>query len=102
MEILGGLLTTWLDTKYCAIDVQDDGDELTARVGDVGEMTSGVLKNEGGDAMTFQNAGFAVAFNFEDLRAKVAPSGTQWRDPDMPRSFETRSGARANWTWQVT
>lgn len=101
MEILGGLMSEWLPSDFCSIDIQDDGDQLTAKVGDVGEIHSGVLKNEAGDAMTVQNAGFAVAFQFEDARFRIAPSGTQWSDAVLPRSFETRSGGRGSWTWNV-
>lgn len=102
MEILGGLVETWLDTSYAKIEIDDDGDSLTAKVGDVGEVRSKVLKNEAGDPMTLSNAGFAVAFNFPDATFRVAPSASRWSDPEMPRPFETRSGARASWQWAVS
>lgn len=101
MAILGGLMSKWLPTIYCAIDIQDDGDELTAKVGDIGEVKSSVLKNEAGKAMTMQHAGFAGVFQFPDEKFRVAPSGSRWADPDLPRPFETRSGARAEWAWNV-
>ena len=101
MEILAGLMSTWLPTSYCAIDLKDDGSELSARVGEVGEIKSSVLKNEAGDAMTVQHAGFAGAFQFDDERFKVAPSAARWTDPDLPRAFETHSGARADLTWRI-
>jgi hypothetical protein len=101
MEILGGLVSKWLPSNFCKIDVEDDGDKLTARVGDIGEVRSEVLKNDLGDAMTMQNAGFALAFQFDDAKFRIAPSGTKWSDPDMPRPFETFSGARASWKWAV-
>ena len=101
MEILAGLMSNWLPTNYCTIEIQDDGNELVAKVGSVGQVESSVLKNESGNAMTFENAGFASAFQFDNLRAKIAPSRTKWKDPQMPRSFETHSGARASWNWKV-
>jgi len=101
MEILGGLMSKWLPTNYCAIDIQDDGDELKAKVGDVGEVRSSVLKNEAGNAMTMQHAGFAGGLQFLDEKFSVAPSSSRWADPDLPREFETRSGARAAWIWNV-
>ncbi len=101
MEILGGLMSSWLPSEFCGIDVQDDGEQLTAKVGDVGEIRSAVLKNDAGDAMTVQDAGFAVAFNFTDSRFSVAPSDSRWEDSDLPRTFDTRSGARAPWSWNV-
>ncbi len=102
MEILGGLVSNWLPTQYCDIDVEDDGKKLTARVGDVGVVRSEVLENEAGTAITTQGAGFAVAFNFDDAAFKVAPSRTEWSDPKMPRPMQTKSGARATWQWVVS
>ena len=101
MEIIGGLMSSWLSSDFCGFDVQDDGEQLTAKVGDVGEIRSAVLKNEAGDAMTVQNAGFAVAFNFPDSRVSIAPTDSRWADSDLPRSFDTRSGGRADWSWTV-
>ncbi len=102
MEIIGGLVSKWLPSNYCKIDIEDDGDKLTAKVGDVGEIRSEVLKNDLGDAMTLKHAGFALAFQFDDAEMKIAPSGTRWSDPEMPRSYETHSGARAPWQWAVS
>ena len=94
-------MSTWLPSEFCAIGIQDDGEQLTATVGNMGEIRSTILKNEAGDAMTVQDAGFAVAFSFTDARFSVAPSDSQWSDDGLPRSFDTRSGARAPWTWNV-
>ena len=102
MEILGGLTSTWLPTDYCDIHVQDDGKKLTAEVGDVGVVSSEVLENEAGTAMTMRDAGLAAALNFDGAAFKVAPSGTRWSDPDMPRPIKTKSGARATWQWAVS
>jgi hypothetical protein len=101
MAILGGLMSKWLPTIYCAIDIEDDGDELTATVGDIGEVKSSVLKNEAGHAMTMTHAGFASVFQFPDETFRIAPSSSRWADPDLPREFETRSGTRAPWNWNV-
>lgn len=100
-EILAGLMSHWLPSEFCGIDIQDDGEQLTAKVGDVGEIRSAVLKNDAGDAMTVQDAGFAVAYNFADSRFSVAPSDSRWADSSLPRTFDTRSGARASWSWNV-
>jgi len=102
MEILAGLITTWLPTNVCPIAVRDDGDTLTAMVGNVGEIRSEVLKDEAGERQSVRHAGFARAFQFDDLSFDVAPSGTRWTDPEMPRSFVTHSGVRATWTWNVS
>ena len=101
MEILAGLMSTWLPTSFCAIDLKDDGSELSAKVRGGGEIKSSVLKSEAGEAMTVDHSGFAGAFQFEDERFKVAPSATRWTDPGLPREFETHSGVRADLTWKV-
>ena len=101
MEILGGLISTWLPTNYCSIEVEDDGKKLTAKVGDVGQVSSEVLENESGDAMTVQNAGFALAFQFEDAKFKIAPSDVRMSDPEMPRPIQTASGGRGTYHWAV-
>jgi hypothetical protein len=50
-----------------------------------------------------QNTGFTTALQFDNRAAQLAPSaGTQWSDPDMPRHFETKSGAVATFTWSVS
>jgi hypothetical protein len=50
-----------------------------------------------------QNTGFTSALQFDNQAAQLAPSGgTQWADPDMPRQFETKSGAVATFTWSVS
>lgn len=101
MEILAGLIANWIPTSYCKIEVEDDGGKFLAKVGVVGEVKSTVLKNEAGDLMTFQNSGFGCAFNLDKTLATIAPSETRWNDPEMPRPFETRSGVRGTWSWQV-
>jgi len=51
--------------------------------------------------MTMQHSGFAGVFQFPDEKFRIAPSGSRWADPDLPREFETRSGARGSWNWNV-
>ena len=99
MEILGGLVSTWLPSESSTINIEDDGERCTATVEGFGEVQSQVLKNDAGEAMTLRNAGFAMALNFDDTTLQVAPSNTRWSDPALPREIETRSGARARWNW---
>jgi hypothetical protein len=102
MEILGGLIAKWLPTKFSKIQIQESGDTVAVTVDGVGELKSTLLKDEGGRAMTLQNAGFASVFQFDNLALQVAPSGTRWTDPDMPHPIETRSGAVASLSWSVS
>jgi hypothetical protein len=101
MEIFAGLIAKWLPTQSEKIDIQEEGDSLTATVGTVGQAQSRTLKDEAGRAMTMQNVGFASVLQFENLTAQLAPSNSQWRDPDLPRPFETKSGARGLCVWHV-
>jgi hypothetical protein len=59
--------------------------------------------NEAGQPTTMQNTGFTTTLQFDNQAAQLAPSsGTHWSDPDMPRQFETKSGAVAKFTWRVS
>ena len=101
MAVLGGLVSNWLSTEIVSMDVSEDGDLVTASVGSVGTIRSERLRNEAGGVMTMQNVGFAMAFEFPDATAQLAPSaGTEWSDPDLPGIFTSKSGARNNVNWQ--
>ena len=103
MEILGGLVSKWLPTVATRIDFQQQNDILTASVGGFGQIKSQRLTNEAGQPTTMQNTGFTTALQFDERAAQLAPSaGTRWSDPEMPRQFETKSGAMARFTWRVS
>lgn len=75
------------------ISVARDGDTVTADVGGVGQVSSKGLRDDQGNGFRMRGGGFVAAFGMEE--AELAPSaGTRWSDPDMPREFETKSGAR--------
>jgi hypothetical protein len=100
MQILAGLITTWLPTQTMPITVQEANGTIQATVGRVGQIHSQRLKNEAGQPMTMQHVGFAVALQFDQQRAELAPSaGTRWADPDLPRQWESKSGAVGTFTW---
>jgi hypothetical protein len=100
MQILAGLITTWLPTQTPPIMVQEANGTIQATVGNVGQIHSQRLKNEAGQPMMMQNVGFAVALQFDQQRAELAPSaGTRWADPDLPRQWESKSGAVGTFTW---
>ncbi len=100
MSILGGLMSTWLSSQYLPIEIHEEGDTTTATVGTVGRIESSLLKSEAGEQMHLQNAGFTVAFQFENQTGELAPSRSHWRDPDMPRTYETHSGVQGRFHWQ--
>ena len=100
MSIIAGLLTTWLPSQYPKIDIEEDGDSLVATVGKFGRIESNLLRNEAGEQMNLQNAGFFVAYQLENQTGQLAPSGSHWYDPEMPRTYETKSGLRGSFEWQ--
>jgi hypothetical protein len=100
MGALAGLIPKWLPSQTTPIAVREENDTIHATVGSVGQIQSQRLKNEAGQQMTMQNVGFAVVFQFDKQTAALAPSaGTRWADPDMPRQWESRSGAVGTFTW---
>jgi hypothetical protein len=100
MEIIGGLITTWLPTEATSITLQEQDGTISASVGSVGYIRSQRLKNDAGQSMIMQNVGFAVALQFDRQMAELAPSkGTHWSDPDMPRQWESKSGAVGTFRW---
>jgi hypothetical protein len=93
MEILGGLISEWLPVETTSLRTSRDGDNVTASVGNVAQVSSKALRDGEGHGFTLRGGGFVRAFGMEE--AELAPSaGTKWSDPDMPREFETTSGAR--------
>ena len=102
LEVLTGLVSTWLSTQTTKIDVQEKDGVLSATVGDYGQIKSQRLKNEAGQTMTTSNVGFAMAFQFEDATGELAPSeGTRWSDPDMPMPWESKSGVVGRFSWSA-
>src|SRR5919106_655122 len=99
MQMLSPVVAKWLPTVKTRIDIKEDdndggGHNITAKVGNYGEIKSQQLKNQAGRAMTVQGAGFASMFQFENDTLTLAPSDTQWFDSDLPHAqVTTRSGA---------
>ncbi len=98
MEVLGGLITTWLPTKTASMDVRSENGTVIADIGDFGHVESRLLKNEAGDQMTMSNTGFAAMLEL-DQTIDLAPSASKWSDPEMPVEFETKSGAVSRFSW---
>jgi hypothetical protein len=102
MEIVGGLVSTYLPTQITKIDVQEKNGTISATIGNVGQIRSERLKNAAGQQMTMQNAGFAMVFQFDNQTAELAPSGgTRGSDPDLPEQWESKSGAVGQFSWSA-
>ena len=103
MQMLSQLVAKWLPTVKTRIDIKEDNGShnITAKVGNFGEIKSQQLRNEAGRAMTLQGAGFASMFQFENDVLTLAPSDTQWSDSDLPHTqVTTRSGAVGKFSWR--
>ena len=99
MQIVSSLLSKWLPTESTQIEVNDDGNNVTASVGSFGQIKSQELKNQSGQSMILQGAGFASAFQMENDTFTLAPSATELSIPDIPHQISTKSGAVAKFSW---
>lgn len=97
MAVLAPLVGTWLPARTAQIDVADDGDVITVTIDGTGRVESRKLRDGQGQGFTLRGGGFVSALGLEE--AEMAPaSGGHWTDPDL-RQFETKSGARGDFTW---
>jgi hypothetical protein len=99
MEVLGGLIGTWLPAKTAAIAVEDGGEAVAITVDGTGRIASSRLVDVQGQGFALRGGGFVAGLGMEE--AELAPgSGTRWEDPEF-RRFESRSGARGNFAWNA-
>lgn len=102
MEILASLTPTWLPTEITKIEVQEENGTVSAAVGPFGKLRSQVLKSEAGQPMILQNVGFAVALQFNNQTAEIAPGeGSYWSDPELPLPWVSRSGTVGRFNWSL-
>ncbi len=99
MGALAPLISTWLPTQQASIGISEDGEAISVSVGDTGKVENKLLRDPDGHGFELRGGGFVGAFGLEV--AQLAPSSTTWTDPDLPRSFETKSGARGEFTWSA-
>jgi hypothetical protein len=97
MENIAPLVSTWLPTKTAEIEVDDQGDSIAVTVNGTGALRSQLLRDPGGTAFTLRGGGFVSGLGMEV--ADLAPTSSEWADADMPKRFETKSGARGDIAW---
>lgn len=95
MKGLGSLVARWLPTRSTAISVRESKGELTATVGPFGSVRSQRLRNAAGKVVRLHNVTLLGATPID-----LAPSGSEWHDPEMPRSFRTESGGVGRISWK--
>jgi hypothetical protein len=97
MENIAPLISTWLPTKTARIEVSDEGDSIAISADGTGALRSTLLRDPAGTTFELRGGGFVGAFGLEV--AELAPTASEWSDPDMPKRFETKSGARGDIAW---
>lgn len=99
MENLAPLMSKVLPTQKASIGIREEGDTVTVTVGNFGQVKSQRMRGPNGQPTTMTNAGFAAGLLIETI--EVAPSfGSHWSDPELPRRFETKSGAVGPINWK--
>ena len=100
IEVPASLLSKWLPTQRVSITVTEDDGTVTASLPGIGDMSSRRLVNDLGNKMTMHNSAFSMVFGHEGHVGDLAPSdGTAWGDPDMPESWQGRSGVVGQVAW---
>ncbi len=98
MAALAPLISTWLPARRAQIDVADEGDAITVTVEGAGRLESRRMRDPQGEGFTLRGGGFVSGLGMNEV--DLAPSGSRWTDPDL-RQFETKSGARGDFTWSA-
>ena len=94
---LAPLVATWLPTQAATIQVNDGGDVISVAIAGVGQLESRRLRDGEGMGFELRGGGFVHGMGMESV--DLANSATRWSDSGLPRTFETKSGARGNFTW---
>jgi hypothetical protein len=97
MGMVASLVSTWLPSKAAGIQVKDEGDVITLTVGENGRIESKLVRDPEGKSFEMRGGGFISGFGMESV--EMAKSASRWSDAELPRSFETKSGARGNFAW---
>jgi hypothetical protein len=97
MENIAPLVATWLSTKKASIGIEEEGETITVSAEGAGQMRSQLLRDPEGNAFTLRGGGFVSGLGLEE--ANLAPTSADWADPEMPKRFETKSGARGDFAW---
>lgn len=97
LAALAPLISSWLPARTAKIEVADTGDAISVTVGSAGRVESRRLRDGQGQGFTLRGGGFITALGMEEV--ELAPSASHWTDPDL-RKFETKSGARGDFTWR--
>jgi len=99
MEALAGLMSKWLPSQARKMDVTEEGDSITIAVQGLGHVKSQRLRGPTGQLTRIQGAAMATGFQMDSV--DVAPSASHWADPDLPRPYDTRSGAVGSFNWSA-
>jgi hypothetical protein len=98
MAMLAPLVSKWLPTQSRNIRVREDGDNITVSVDGIGEVQSGLLKDQEAHGFELRGGGFVGGFGMDV--AQICQTSTRWSDADLPR-IESKSGARGKFKWSA-
>ena len=98
MATVASLVSKWLPARSAKIDVADSGDTIVLSVGDAGRLESRRLRDPQGQGFTLRGGGFVSGLGMQEV--DLASTGSRWTDPDL-RRFETKSGARGEFSWSA-
>jgi hypothetical protein len=96
MSALAPLIAKWLPARIAKIDVGEAGETITVTVANAGRVKSQRLRDTQGQGFTLRGGGFVTGLGMQEV--DLAPSGSRWTDLDL-RQFETKSGARGEFSW---
>ena len=97
MGMIAPLVSTWLPTEQANVEIAQDGETITVSAEGTGQMSSELLRDPEGNAFSMRGGGFIGGFRMEEVN--LAPTSSDWTDPDMPHRFETKSGGRGEFVW---
>jgi len=98
MEIVGSLVSTWLPARRCRSASARTATTWTSRSVEREPCNSKLLRDGEARGFSLRGGGFIAAFGMDE--ANLAPTtGSRWEDPDLPLSFEMKSGARGVAVW---
>jgi hypothetical protein len=91
------VIATLVSTRQADVGIEDDREAITVTVDGLGNMRSDRLRDPEGTPFTLRGGGFVSGLGLQE--ADLAPTSADWSDEEMPRRFETKSGARGDFTW---
>lgn len=95
--LMGGVISKWLPARTMKIEMQH-GENPSARVGDVGQVTIRPLKDQNGKPTMIEGAAAQAAFQIDKMHV-ASSKGSRWSDPEL-RAWEGDSANLVSFSWK--